>query len=90
MIFTIIFYVLGFLIGEISAILPVWSIWPEDFTDGIEYFCSHFAELNIIIPIESFFNAAIFLIEFLALYLTIKIFMKILNYIRGTGSGLDI
>lgn len=90
MIITLLLYLISFFIAAIGAILPAWTIWPANLLSGLTYFCSSLASVNFIFPIDSLFTIILFIINFEVLYLTAKIILKIFNYARGTGSGLDI
>jgi hypothetical protein len=90
MIFTWILYLFALIIKAIAAILPVWSLWPASLLDGINYFFQNLASFNFIFPIDALFSVIIFLIQFEALYFTAKLIMKVFNFFRGAGSGVDI
>lgn len=90
MIIDIVLYLIGYLLNFISIILPTWTIWPQTLLDGFSYFASAFARLNFLLPINTLFNCLSFLIGFEATYLSVKLTMKLFNFLRGTGSGLDI
>jgi hypothetical protein len=90
MIFTFLFYILSLFLGNIVIILPTWTLWPNSLLTGITYFASSMAKLNFIFPIDSLFSVILFIINFEVLYFLAKLIMKIFNYVRGTGSGLDI
>lgn len=83
-------YILTFFIGIITFILPTWTIWPADFLTGLQYFASSLAKFNFIFPVDSLFAVLLFIINFEVVYFTAKIILKLFNYFRGTGSGLDI
>lgn len=90
MIFDLIFYLLGYFFSVIAIVMPKWSIWPQAVIDGFTYFAGIFAKLNFILPVDTFFACLSFLIGFEAAYLSAKLIIKTFNYVRGTGSGLDI
>lgn len=90
MITTLLLTILYFFIMIICALLPTWQIWPADFLNAVGYFFEHIAGLNFIFPIDSFFEVFSFFISFEVLYLTAKLIMKVFNFARGTGSGLDL
>jgi hypothetical protein len=71
-------------------ILPTWSIWPASLLTGLTYFFTAVAKFNFIFPIDTLFTVILFIINFEVLYLTAKLIMKVFNYVRGTGSGLDL
>jgi hypothetical protein len=90
MILTFIFYILAILIGTVSIVLPTWQIWPQVFLDGLAYFFSHLASLNFLFPVDTLLTVLLFWLSFEVLYFTAKLIMKVFNFFRGTGSGLDI
>lgn len=90
MITTLLILLANFILSFISFILPTWQIWPTAIFDGLHYFCVQIAKFNFLFPVDTLFSAIIFFIGFEVLYFTAKLTMKIFNFIRGTGSGLDI
>lgn len=90
MITDIVLYLIRQFIDLLVFILPTWTVWPSALLDGVNYACQSLAKLNYILPIDSLFAVLIFIIQFEVLYLTAKLVMKVFNFIRGTGSGLDI
>lgn len=90
MITTFILTIIYYWIVIICLILPTFQIWPKELLTGLSYFFSKLAELNYIFPIETFFQVLLFFITFETLFFTAKLIMKIFNYLRGTGSGLDL
>ena len=90
MIFTMVLYVLSYFLTIVSAILPVWQIWPDTLLTGITYLAQACGTLNFLFPVSELFTIFLFVIQFEVGYITAKIGVKIFNYLRGTGSGLDI
>jgi hypothetical protein len=90
MITDIIIFIISSFINLITTILPTWQIWPTAFLDGISYISSQIAVFNFIFPIDTLFTVILFFISFEVAYMTAKIIIKVLNFFRGTGSGLDI
>jgi hypothetical protein len=90
MIITSLFWILEIFLIGIATLLPTWSIWPSDLLTGLTYFFSSLAKLNFLFPVDTLFTVLLFIINFEVLYFTAKIIMKVFNYFRGTGSGLDI
>lgn len=90
MITTFFINLLGFILYVIISILPTFSVWPAELLAGLQYITQSFALLNFVFPVDQLFSALIWFIHFNALYLTAKLTLKVFNYIRGTGSGLDI
>ncbi len=90
MITSMIITIFCWLIDAVCFLLPQWQIWPDDLLNGIGYFCGCLAKLNFIFPIDTLFTVIIFVIIFESTYFSSKIVMKVINFFRGTGSGLDI
>ena len=88
---TIIFLkILTGFISVISSVLPGWTVWPQQFLDGLNYLFSNLATFNFLFPVSDIFSILLFFINFEVLYFTSKIIMKTFNFFRGTGSGLDL
>lgn len=90
MITTLLIKLLTFLIGIITTLLPTWQIWPDSLLTGLSYFFTQLLNFNFLFPIDTLLQAIIFLISFETVYFSSKILMKLFNYVRGTGSGVDI
>jgi hypothetical protein len=90
MITDILLNVLTYFIDLICSILPGWQIWPESLLTGLQYFFSKLLIFNFIFPIDTLLLAIIFFVGFESLYFSVKIIMKVFNFFRGTGSGLDL
>jgi hypothetical protein len=90
MIADIFLYIIGQLIHFVAGILPTWTVWPASLLDGLSYFCSSMAKLNFLIPIDSIFAVILFMVNFEVAWLGAKLLLKLANYIRGTGSGIEI
>lgn len=90
MITNIFLFILGQLIHFFATILPTWTIWPDSLLTGLAYFCGAIGKLNFLIPIDSLFAVIVFLIDFEVAWFTAKLVLKLANYIRGTGSGIEI
>lgn len=90
MITDIFIYLIRIFIDFVVWLLPTWTVWPTALLDGLTYVFASMAKLNFILPIDSLFAVLLFFIQFEVLYLGAKLVMKLFNFIRGTGSGLDI
>lgn len=90
MLIDIVIYIICFLLYILSAIFPSWNIWPSVVTNGIHYILMCIAKLQFLIPVDDFFSALSFLMQFLTLYFSAYLFVMILNYFRGTGRGIDV
>ena len=90
MIANLFIYLATIMVKTIAIILPEWQIWPQTFLDALSYFFTEIAKWNYIFPIDSLFAVLTFVIGFEVAYFTAKLVLKVFNYFRGTGSGLDI
>jgi len=90
MIVTLLLYVLTMFLNMVTVILPSWEVWPTALLDGLTYFLSLLGKLNFILPMDTFMSVLLFLVTFETVYFGTKIIMKVFNFLRGTGSGLDI
>ena len=90
MITSLILMSVGLFTQLISFILPVWQVWPTAFLTGLTYFFSALANFNFIFPIDTLFDVISFLLFFEVSFFSAKLILKIFNYARGVGSGLDI
>lgn len=90
MITTAIIYVISLLIGVLGFLLPSFQIWPDSVFEAFDYFITNLTDLSVLfIFIPTIFTALIFFIKFLTYYLTFRISVKIFNYLRGVGAGLE-
>jgi hypothetical protein len=90
MITNILLYIFSEIIHIFAQILPTWQVWPTALTDGLTYFFQQLAFLDFLFPIDTLFTVILFFITFEVAYFSAKILIKIVNFLRGTGSGLDI
>jgi hypothetical protein len=90
MIIDIILYILGQFIHFVAYLLPTWEVWPDTLLYGLTYFFNAVANFNFIVPVDSLFTVILFIINFEVAWFGAKLLMKLFNFIRGTGSGLDI
>jgi hypothetical protein len=86
MITSLFLYIFGYIIGFFAMLLPNWTIWPQDLTDGISYFASKIADFNIIVPIINWFLAAHLFLQFLVYFMIYKSLVGLVNWVRGSGS----
>lgn len=78
------------ILNLICSILPTWQIWPSSLLTGLQYFVIQIAKLNFIFPIDTLFICLLSLLYFEVGFFTAKMVMKVVNFFRGTGSGLDL
>ena len=89
MIFTIIFSIIGGLLGVLSYLLPAFTLYPESFKEGCKYAGSALMKFNFIFAISDFMAAVVFLIQFEIAYFTVHIILSIIHTIRGNKT-IDI
>lgn len=70
--------------------MPTWQIWPQTLLDGIAYIAGAFAKLDFILPIHELAALLTYYLNFSAAWVTAKIIMMAMNYLRGTGKGIDL
>ena len=83
MIFTILFYIIGWLISLITFLLPIWQPYPHYFLDGCTYIGRALTLLNVFVDAHQIAAAIIFLSQYFAMFLTAKILIAIVSAIRG-------
>jgi hypothetical protein len=74
----------------IIFLLPTWTLWPNSVLNAFQMFATDMAKLNFIFPIDTFFTCIVFFINFEIFYFGAKIITKIFNFLRGTGSGIEL
>lgn len=84
------FYIISIMIKLAVFVLPSFTVWPQTLIDGLTYIFNALAKFNFILPVDTFFSALLFFIHFNALYLGAKLSLKLINFVRGTGTGLEI
>jgi hypothetical protein len=82
--------IVGWLMNTYAAIAPTWTLWPPILLSGLTYMFSSLNILNIFIPINTLYDCIQFFINFNLILIGVKIISMILNYIRGTGEGINI
>ena len=89
MVIDMILWLVGFLIKIVALVLPPIQVLPEIVFDAVGFFAGILARFDFLFPIETLFEALSFFLAFLIVYFSVKIITKALNYLRGTGSGLE-
>jgi hypothetical protein len=93
MITDIILYILSLimtLMFTISDTLTAgWTIWPPTALQGINYFFQQLMMFNFIFPMDTLMIVIIFILTFEVLYFSVKLLLKLFNWIRGAG-GIEI
>lgn len=90
MITTAFLTLVSWLMALAAAALPEWQLWPQTLLDGISYIAGAFARLDFILPIHELALLLTAYLNFSAAYVSAKLILKIINYLRGTGSGIDL
>jgi len=86
MIVSLFIYIGSYIIGFFALLLPNWTIWPDTVKDGVFYFADKIGDLNIILPIDEWFDALQLFIRFLTYFLIFKLVVGLINWLRGSGS----
>ncbi len=90
MIFDIIFFVIDLVLSVFTKILPSFSVWPDSVLNSIEFMVNSLSIVNFILPIDVLFSAIVFFVYFETIYYSARIATSIINYVRGTGKGIEI
>lgn len=77
--------IFGFLINGLSIFLITGEPWPQAVTDGLRYVINTMSGFVCVFPVDHFFIAMIFLINFLAYFVTAKLLFRFFNWLRGSG-----
>jgi hypothetical protein len=72
-----------------DAISSGWSVWPSSVLDGITYLLQQLMVFNFLFPIDTLFTVMVFILNFEAIYLSVKVLLKLFNWLRG-ASGIEI
>lgn len=93
MIIDILLYIVSIILGSIGSLIVFvsngWSIWPDAVLQGFKYFFTHLMDFNIILPVDTFLLVISTVIKFDVAYISTKLVLKLVNWIRGAG-GIDI
>ena len=93
MITDIFLYLVGLIMTLVftisDSITGGWSVWPQNFLDGLTYFFQQVMVFNFLLPIDTLFTVIQFIIAFEVMYLGVKILFKLFNFIRG-ASGIEL
>ena len=93
MLTSIFIYILSFILGMIGNIMTTiasgWSIWPPALLSGLTYFFQRLMDFNIIFPIDTLLTCIKFYISFDIIYFSVRLLLKLFNWIRGSG-GIEI
>lgn len=84
MIVDILLYICGLIMIPFS-LLPDWIIWPDSVFNTINYVVQVIMKLNFILPIDTILTAGNFVINFAVYYLTIRISIMLISFLRGSG-----
>ena len=82
-IFSFIFAMLGSLA---SALSNNWHIWPPAVLDGLTYVCTKLMDFNVLLPVDTALTAIQWLVGFLVIYVSVRLLLMFINWIRGSGS----
>lgn len=89
MITSVLLYVLSFILSLVSALTDFiaqgWSVWPASVLSGITYFFTQLMNWDFLINVVALLTAIKWLVGFEVLYLSTKLVLKIINWVRGAG-----
>ena len=83
MILTILFYIIGFLLDLLTALLPVWQPYPHWLLDACLYLGKSLSLFNFICNPADLAGAGIFLVQVASGILVIKLIISIVSAVRG-------
>lgn len=83
MIITTIFFVIGNIFQLLASFLPIWSVYPPEILAGFTYFGQCLMKLNFLLDMYSLCAAIVFLVQFFAIYYTIRLIVSMISAIRG-------
>ena len=90
MITAAILYVFSFLLSVLANIAIFisqgWTIWPSSLLDGLTAFFTALMNFNNWLAVSEGLTALKYLIGFDAIYISIRLLMKLFNWIRGAGA----
>lgn len=93
MLIDILLYVASLILGTIGGIIVFisngWSIWPSAVLNGFTYFFQKLMTFNIILPIDQWLLAFSTMIKFDVIYVSTKLILKLINWVRGAG-GVEL
>lgn len=93
MILTVLLYILSYILKIVITITDSladgWSIWPDTLLNGLTYFFTSLMTFDFLLNIVALLTVLKWLFGFLAVYVSIKLLLKIINWFRGSGE-LDI
>ena len=93
MITNILLYVVSFIVsvigGFLSTIARGWTIWPSAVLDGLTYFFTAMMNWDFAFNIATLLTVIKFIIGFDIMYVSVKLLLKLFNYIRGAG-GVEL
>lgn len=93
MITTVILYIVSFLLSIISGLCNMiakdFSVWPSNILDGLTYFFTNLMNIDFFLNISAMLTSMKWLVGFLVIYVSIKLALRIMNWVRGSGE-LDV
>ena len=63
-----------------------WHVWPSTVLTGLTYFFTALMNFDFLLNVKAMLQALSFLFGFLVIYYGIKLFLKIMNFFRGSGN----
>lgn len=93
MLTTFILYILSFILSLVAGFSNIIakdvSIWPPIVLQGLTYFFTSLMKIDFVLNIVQLLTSMKWLVGFLIVYVLIKLFLKLINWLRGSGE-LDV
>ena len=93
MLIDILIFIASLILGTIGSIIGFisggWSIWPPAVLQGFTYFFQHLMTFNLFLPVDTFLLVLSLVIKFDVYYVSVKLLLKLANWIRG-ASGVEL
>lgn len=89
MITTLFFWGISFILkliaGASNVIAKDWTVWPSAVLDGLTYFFTNLMNFDFFLNIYQMLLAMKWLVGFLIIYISVRLLLKLFNFLRGSG-----
>lgn len=89
MIITLFFWGISFILKLIAKASDViakdWTVWPSAVLDGLTYFFTNLMNFDFFLNIYQMLLAMKWLVGFLIIYVSVRLLLKLFNFLRGSG-----
>lgn len=93
MIISVLLFVVSFLFDSVVFIMQFiakdFSVWPDNVLNGFTYFFTSLMNFDFILNTTELLNMLKYLIAFDVIYISIKLLLKLFNWVRGSG-GVEL